>query len=1064
MTKLEILRFGLFSLLSFVVLSGCGGNNSQKNTTFSVGGTLSGLADGATIVLQNNGVDDLVLTTNGSFMFARQVSDGAAYEINIRIQPEDQNCVVTQGMGNIAGADVTDILVTCTGVGETYSIGGMLSGLLSGTSVVLQNNGVDDLVLTTNGFFVFETKLADETDYQVSIRTQPEGQICSLSHSTGKILKGDVTDISVACAATDNSYTLGGIVAGLEGKGLVLQNNGGDDLEISDNGEFTFNTSLADGADYNVSVVAQPVAPDQVCSVTNGTGTVTGAKVTNIAVSCVSLTTASIDSFSVSSELVSSGDEITLSWTTRGATSCTINHGVVQAEPAGMGAVSASVSNTTEFTLTCEGTGQPVSSNPVTVYVTDTDWVKVTAKVLNTCALKRDGRLFCWGGTQEKLARLVSVPTQEETEANDWIDVSVGGEFICAIKSDGRLFCWKNWDSTPTPWSWNWDPTPSQELTEATDWNSVSSGGSHTCAVKSDGSLFCWGANISGQLGNDSTADSSVAQQESTAATDWAEVSSGNASTCAIKSDGRLFCWGYNIDGQLGNGSDQDSHVPVQESTAAADWAQVSVGSIHTCAVKTDGRLFCWGANSNGQLGTNSNEDSLIPVQEYTSATDWAEVSTGDRHTCGLKNDGRIFCWGGAYRSGELGSEVTFTSFELLQEKTLSTDWTQLSLGSSHTCALKDDGRVFCWGEPDKCGNNVTSKTILSLQDEWGEADWAQVSVGYSLGFEYACAVKNDGRLFCWGTGHTGQLGAGSIVISSLPVQEYTAASDWFQVSAGAEHACAVKSDGRLFCWGSNSYGQLGNGSNQDSPVPVQEYTSASDWKQVSAGSSHTCALKDNGRIFCWGSGDSGELGNASNSDSSVPVPESTNATNWVQVSAGPNETRAVKTDGRLFGWGYSVINVSSNDNVPVEDRTAATDWIQIFTECGLKKDGRIFCLGPLGNDSSGFFYKWVQEETTASDWVDVSNVSNRTCAIKADGRLYCWGDGVEERFEVNSSSNSTSIVQENTAANDWTKVANGGEATCALKIDNRLFCWGYKGSYPGSSNFGPVWPPQISE
>jgi alpha-tubulin suppressor-like RCC1 family protein len=498
--------------------------------------------------------------------------------------------------------------------------------------------------------------------------------------------------------------------------------------------------------------------------------------------------------------------------------------------------------------------------------------------------------------------------------------------------------------------------------------------------------------------------------------------------------------------------------VPVHEQTAATDWAQVSVGETHTCALKDDGRLSCWGANYHGELGINSVEDSRVPVQEYTAATDWAQVSTGYYHTCGLKNDGRVFCWGRNTSDDELGNEA-IDSFVPLQEKTFSTDWTQVTSGLDHTCALKDDGRLFCWGDGAECGNNVTSKTILSLQDERGEADWAQVSVSNApFQSEHACAVKTDGRLFCWGFGNRGQLGANSISTRSLPIQEYTAASDWLQVSAGGEHTCAVKTDGRLYCWGSNSHGELGNNSTQDSSVPIQEYTAAADWAQVSTGNDHTCALKNDGRIFCWGSGDRGDLGNNSTSDSLVPVQESTAATDWAQVSAGENETRAIKTDGRLFAWGVPIIGAPYYNYEPVEDSTVGNDWVQLSTYCGLKRNAAIFCFAPIADDSDTPLIGSVQEETAATDWVDVSTASNRACAIKIDGRLFCWGEGVPERFE-GSNPNSAVVVQENTAATDWTKVSNGKDTTCALKSDNRLFCWGYQDRYTGRSNFGPVWP-----
>jgi len=329
----------------------------------------------------------------------------------------------------------------------------------------------------------------------------------------------------------------------------------------------------------------------------------------------------------------------------------------------------------------------------------------------------------------------------------------------------------------------------------------------------------------------------------------------GSSHACALKNDGRIFCWGANSRGQLGNNSSSASLVPVQEYTAATDWAQVSAGSVHTCALKQDGRLFCWGRGYQGQLGNNvtydSKSGSLVPVQEYTAATDWALVEAGSNHTCALKQDGRLFCWG-ANSSGQLGNNSTSNSLVPVQEYTAATDWAQVSAGNSYTCALKQDGRLFCWGanSSGQLGNNSTSSSLLPVQENTSATDWAQVQAGSS----HTCAVKRDGRLFCWGHGPSGELGNNSTSDSLVPVQENTGATDWAQVSAGGGHTCAVKTDGRLFCWGSSEYGQLGNNSTSNNLVPVQEYTAAADWAQVEAGSDYTCAVTRHGRLFLLGS------------------------------------------------------------------------------------------------------------------------------------------------------------------------------------------------------------------
>lgn len=248
--------------------------------TFAVGGSVSGL--NGTLVLQNNGGDDVTLNADGSFSFATRIADGGAYAVTVRTQPAGQTCSVASGSGTVAGGAVSNVQVTCADIPPpTYSIGGALTGL-AGT-VVLQNNGGDDLTLTANGVFNFATSLRDTTAYTVTVRTQPAGQSCTVTNGSGTLAGANVTNVAVNCVTTTpTTFTVGGTVSGLTGN-VVLQNNGGDDLTRTTNGAFTFATALASGAPYNVTVRLQPAG--QVCTVTNGTGTV-AANVSNVQVAC----------------------------------------------------------------------------------------------------------------------------------------------------------------------------------------------------------------------------------------------------------------------------------------------------------------------------------------------------------------------------------------------------------------------------------------------------------------------------------------------------------------------------------------------------------------------------------------------------------------------------------------------------------------------------------------------------------------------------------------------------------------------------------------------------------
>jgi hypothetical protein len=251
---------------------------------FTIGGTTSGLA-GSGLVLQLNSGNDFQVRANGAFAFPVAVASGTPYVVSVRTQPSNpaQNCSVGNGVGVVLGANITNITVSCTT--NAFSIGGSVSGL-RGSGLVLQKNGGDDLAIASNGNFTFQTEQASGTTYQVAVRTQPTNpsQTCTVANANGTVGSGNVRNVRVSCST--NTFSVGGTVSGLLGSGLVLSNNGGDNLPIGADGSFTFPSQLASGANFNVTVRTQPSGPSQACTVSNGSGTVGDGNVTTVAVSC----------------------------------------------------------------------------------------------------------------------------------------------------------------------------------------------------------------------------------------------------------------------------------------------------------------------------------------------------------------------------------------------------------------------------------------------------------------------------------------------------------------------------------------------------------------------------------------------------------------------------------------------------------------------------------------------------------------------------------------------------------------------------------------------------------
>jgi hypothetical protein len=246
-----------------------------EDISYTVAGSISGLT--GSVVLQDNGGDDLTVSANGTFIFATSITNGKTFKVTVLTQPNGQTCSVSAGAGTISGNNVSNVAVICAT--NTYSVGGTVSGLTG--IVVLQNNNGDDLTVTADGAFTFATQVANSSPYSVTVLIQPAGQNCSVASGTGTISLANVTNLAITCTA--NTYTIGGTVTGLNGI-MVLQNNGTDKLAISANGIFTFATAVTYGNPFNVSQFSLQYT-NQICTITGGSGAAI-SNITNIKVSC----------------------------------------------------------------------------------------------------------------------------------------------------------------------------------------------------------------------------------------------------------------------------------------------------------------------------------------------------------------------------------------------------------------------------------------------------------------------------------------------------------------------------------------------------------------------------------------------------------------------------------------------------------------------------------------------------------------------------------------------------------------------------------------------------------
>jgi len=359
-----------------------------------------------------------------------------------------------------------------------------------------------------------------------------------------------------------------------------------------------------------------------------------------------------------------------------------------------------------------------------------------------------------------------------------------------------------------------------------------------------------------------------------------------------------LWLWGYNLYGLLGDNTIADKSSPVQTISAGTNWKLVGINSYHATAIKTDGTLWLWGFNRDGELGVNDIVHRSSPVQTVSGGTNWKQVGSGGVfHTAAIKTDGTLWTWGWN-NYGHLGDNTVTHRSSPVQTIAGGTNWKLVTCGYYHTAAIKNDGSLWLWGWNNwgQLGDNSVTHRSSPIQTVSGGTNWKQVAGGIN----YNAAIKTDGTLWLWGYNLQAQLGDNSITSKSSPVQTVAAGTNWKQVACSKQISsptAAIKTDGSLWLWGGNSNGGLGDNTTTDKSSPVQTIAGGTNWKQVSVGYTNTAAIKTDGTLWTWGGNSNGVLGDNTTTSTSSPVQTVAAGTNWKQVASGRWYTAAIRDD-----------------------------------------------------------------------------------------------------------------------------------------------------------------------
>lgn len=627
--------------------------------------------------------------------------------------------------------------------------------------------------------------------------------------------------------------------------------------------------------------------------------------------------------------------------------------------------------------------------------------VQVAAAGSHTCALTAAGGVMCWG--RNNLGQLGDgtevdspVPVNVIGLASGVLSIATDGSRTCAVmelSQGGAVRCWGNGIRSPA------------DVDGLAGVRAIALGFGHSCVLTQGGGVKCWGANDYGQLGNDTWEYSEVPADVSGLASGVVQLTAEYNHTCVVTASGAAKCWGRNTQGQLGDGTTTNRRVPVDVIGLGSGVTAVEAGSAHTCALTRAGGLKCWGENDHGRLGDGSPTDRSTPVDVVGLTGGVTSFSAGGQHTCAISS-GAVKCWG-LNRQGQIGDgqpSYSTATYEPVEVVGMASGAKTVAAGSLHTCAAISDGGMKCWGDNEygQLGNGTTIDRTVPV-DVTGMRDASAVATGGG----HSCAVAGGG-VQCWGA--SGQLGAGQIPPGRwLPVDVSGLTSDIAHVYAGMYHSCALTGGGGVQCWGENYFGQLGNGTTNDRYEPVAVSGLATGVKSLALGASHSCALMDSdhgGGVRCWGRNHYGQLGTGTSANSLTPV-EVPGLGGAMELAAGWDHTCAVAANGGVKCWG-------ANLSGQLGDGTR-TSHVTPTSVLGLSSGGRALAAA-----------------------------YSHTCALMEGGGVKCWGaNSAGQLGDGTTTLDQLAPVDVVGLGGDVRAISAGGSHTCAAIANGGAKCWG---------------------
>jgi alpha-tubulin suppressor-like RCC1 family protein len=538
-----------------------------------------------------------------------------------------------------------------------------------------------------------------------------------------------------------------------------------------------------------------------------------------------------------------------------------------------------------------------------------TNVIAIAAGGDHSIALKSDSTVWAWGrnasgqlGDNTTTDRKVPV---QVTDLANVIAIAAGVDYSIALKEDGTVWAWGNNSSGQLGDGTNTEHHAPVQVSLLDDAKVIAAGYSHAVALINDDTVRAWGSNSSGQLG-DGTSINRSSPVKSIGLDDVTAVAAGLNYSLVLKEDGTIWTWGDNSHGQRGNGTTTAISTP-QQVDNLFNVTNIAAGAGHTIVRKSDETVWGLGNNGNGQLGNGTTTSSFVPVPVSGLISFVTTVAAGNGTTLALMNDGSssVKAWGNN-SSGQLGDGTTTERHTPVQVGGGLNIITAIAAGSGHSVALRQGGTVWTWGANNfgQLGDGTTTErhTPVQVSQSSGLSSVTAIAAGSG----HTVALRSDLTVWAWGNNSNGQLGDGTVISRSAPVQvPVSGLTNITAIAAGNGYSVALRGDGTVWAWGANNFGQLGDSTTTDHHTPVQ-VSGLTGIKAIAAGNGHTVALTNSGTVWAWGANEFGQLGDGTTTNRSVPVQviQTSGLSNITAVAAGDFHSVALKNDGTVWSWG----------------------------------------------------------------------------------------------------------------------------------------------------------------